>query len=114
MSIIGLNIFNQTLKEKNVNNPAQALDYLNAQMYNRVNRNNKSVIRDGMDLAFCAIDKKSLKLTFNKKNLMATVGIVLNKHFDPGANDIDKYRQPLDRFRFSIATPSISFNFSDF
>jgi len=65
MSIIGLNIFNQTLKEKNVNNPAQALDYLNAQMYNRVNRNNKSVIRDGMDLAFCAIDKESLKLTFS-------------------------------------------------
>ena len=57
--------------------------------------------------------KPSLKLTFNKKNLMATVGIVLNKHFDPAANDVDKYRQPLDRFRFSIATPSISFKGGD-
>ncbi len=65
MSIIGLNIFNQTLKEKSVNTPAQALDYLNAQMYNTVNKNRDSVIRDGMDLAFCTIDKNSLKLTFS-------------------------------------------------
>ena len=58
--------------------------------------------------------KPSFKLTFNKKNLMATVGIVLNKHFDPAANDVDKYRQPLDRFRFSIATPAISFKGGDY
>jgi len=65
MSIIGLNIFNQTLKEESVNTPAQALDYLNAQMYNTVNKHNNNVIRDGMDLSFCTIDKKSLELTFS-------------------------------------------------
>ncbi len=65
MSIIGLNIFNQTLKEKSVNTPAQALDYLNSQMYNTVNKHKTNVIRDGMDLAFCAIDKDSLELSFS-------------------------------------------------
>jgi len=57
--------------------------------------------------------KPRVKLTFSKKNLKATVGIALNKHFDPAANDVDKNRQPLDRFRFSIATPVISFKAGD-
>lgn len=66
ISIIGLNIFNQTLKEKTVNDPAQALDFLNKQVYNTVNKHKDSddIIRDGMDLAICSIDMDTLKLEF--------------------------------------------------
>lgn len=64
ISIIGLNIFNRTLKEKTVNDPAQALDFLNKQVYNTINKNSNNIIRDGMDLAICSIDMDSLKLEF--------------------------------------------------
>ncbi|MCT4582148.1 MAG: SpoIIE family protein phosphatase [Flavobacteriales bacterium] len=66
ISIIGLNIFNQTLKERTVNDPAQALDFLNKQVYNTVNKHkgNDDIIRDGMDLAICSIDMNSLELEF--------------------------------------------------
>ncbi len=66
ISIIGLNIFNQTLKERSVNDPAQALDFLNKQVYNTVNKHKGSddIIRDGMDLAICSINMDSLELEF--------------------------------------------------
>lgn len=66
ISIIGLNIFNQTLKEKSVNNPAQALDFLNKHIYNTVNKHRLvgDEIKDGMDLAICSIDMDTLELEF--------------------------------------------------
>ncbi len=69
ISVIGLNIFNQALKEKSINTPAETLDFLNKQFYNTVNKHKETqigtVIRDGMDLAMCAIDKESLELEFS-------------------------------------------------
>jgi len=69
ISIIGLNIFNQTLKEKTVNDPAQALDFLNKEVYNTVNKHkdrfNEGVIKDGMDLAICSINMETLELEFS-------------------------------------------------
>jgi serine phosphatase RsbU (regulator of sigma subunit) len=68
ISIIGLNIFNQTLKEKTVNDPSQALDFLNKEVYNTVNKHkdrfNEDVIKDGMDLAIFSINMETLELEF--------------------------------------------------
>lgn len=70
MSIIGLKIFNQSIKQKEVNSPAEALDYLNNEVYNTVNKHSEddNIIRDGMDVALCSINFKTLKLTFSGAN----------------------------------------------
>jgi len=67
MSIIGLKIFNQSIKQLDVNSPAEALDYLNNEVFKTVNKHSdsKNVIRDGMDVALCSINYSNLKLTFS-------------------------------------------------
>ena len=66
MSLIGLKIFNQSVKQHDVNSPAQALDYLNTEVFNTVNKHSHedNVIRDGMDVALCSINFKTLMLSF--------------------------------------------------
>ncbi|NQX98842.1 MAG: SpoIIE family protein phosphatase, partial [Flavobacteriales bacterium] len=66
MSLIGLKIFNQSIKQQDVNSPAEVLDYLNEEVYKTVNRHSDAdnIIRDGMDVAFCSINLKTLKLSF--------------------------------------------------
>jgi serine phosphatase RsbU (regulator of sigma subunit) len=56
MSIIGLKILNQS-KQPNINSPAEALSYLNDELYKAINihTDDESVIRDGMDISLCAL-----------------------------------------------------------
>ncbi|MDF1672498.1 MAG: SpoIIE family protein phosphatase [Vicingaceae bacterium] len=70
MSVIGLKLFNQSVKQSEVNSPAQALDFLNTEVFTTVNLHSdgENVIRDGMDVAFCAINYTSLKLYFAGAN----------------------------------------------
>tara|TARA_Y100000589_G_scaffold246893_1_gene234751 strand:- start:70338 stop:72326 length:1989 start_codon:yes stop_codon:yes gene_type:complete len=57
ISVIGLKILNQSLKQPQINSPAEALDYLNIEISNTLNAHvaDKS-IKDGMDIALCAYD----------------------------------------------------------
>jgi len=94
MSLIGLKIFDQSIQQKNVNSPAQALDYLNAEVYKTVNKHTDSenIIRDGMDVAFCAINYKEMKLTFSgAKN---PVYIIRNKEL----HEIKGNKQPIGAY----------------
>lgn len=70
MSVIGLKLFNQSVKQPHVNSPAQALDFLNKEVFTTVNLHSlgENVIRDGMDVAFCAINYSTLKLYFAGAN----------------------------------------------
>jgi hypothetical protein len=79
MSIIGLKIFNQSVKQPDVNSPGEALDYLNTEVFNTVNKHSEGdeIIRDGMDVALCAINFNTLKLHFSGAN--NPVYIVINK-----------------------------------
>jgi len=67
MSIIGIQIFNQSIKKAEVNSTASALDFLNTEVYNAVNihRVGDMVIRDGMDLALCAFNPRTLQLYYS-------------------------------------------------
>ena len=56
-----------TAQEVDVNTPGEALDFVNQEVYNTVNKHQTdegSVIRDGMDIAMCAFDTKTLKVVF--------------------------------------------------
>ncbi|MES2589784.1 MAG: SpoIIE family protein phosphatase [Bacteroidota bacterium] len=63
MSIIGNTILNQSLGVKHVNSPAQALNYLNTEIVK-----NLSSIKDGMDLAMCAINFEKMELHYAGAN----------------------------------------------
>ncbi len=70
MSIVGNNYLSQTLTEKSVNSPAEALDFLNKGVYKALRQDaaqkdkTGSAVRDGMDLALCALDKEKRVLHF--------------------------------------------------
>ncbi|MDT8412430.1 MAG: SpoIIE family protein phosphatase [Vicingaceae bacterium] len=57
MSIIGLKILNQSKIQPNINSPAEALNYLNDEVYSTINihTDDENVIRDGMDIALCSL-----------------------------------------------------------
>ncbi len=60
MSIIGLKILNQSKIQPNINSPAEALNYLNDEVYSTINihTDDENVIRDGMDISLCSISYK--------------------------------------------------------
>ncbi|MCC7331025.1 MAG: SpoIIE family protein phosphatase [Flavobacteriales bacterium] len=64
MSLIGMKILNQSITQKDVNTPAEALDYLNIQIFETINKyaSKESLVRDGMDAVLFAInfDKSTL------------------------------------------------------
>ena len=66
MSLIGLKILNQLIEINEINSPAEALDYLNKEVYNTVNKHlgTNEVIRDGMDIALITINYNTLTLNF--------------------------------------------------
>lgn len=75
MSILGNNILKASLSEKEVNTPSQALDFLNRNIIASLSQNkiDDSVIRDGMDIALCALDRSQGKLYYAGANLPAWI-----------------------------------------
>ncbi len=73
MSIIGLKILNQSKIQSNINSPAEALNYLNDEVYNTINihTEDENVIRDGMDIALCSLRFHSKDSTLEKSETAA-------------------------------------------
>lgn len=71
MSILGNNILKASLKEEHINTPGQALDYLNQKIIETLSQNqdeSDGTIRDGMDIALCALNKSTNTLYFAGAN----------------------------------------------
>jgi ligand-binding sensor domain-containing protein/serine phosphatase RsbU (regulator of sigma subunit) len=67
MSMVGSSLLNEIVLTKGINNPTEILMQLNVGVQNALKqRENKT--RDGMDLAFCAIDYKNRKLAYAGAN----------------------------------------------
>ena len=79
MSLIGIKILNQSIKEKNLNSPSEALDFVNAQVFETINKHSdeNNVIRDGMDAVLFSINFNKLTLLFSGAN--NSIYIVRNK-----------------------------------
>lgn len=67
LSIIGNTFLQMSLSEKEVKSCADALNYLNTGLIN-VLKNETQTIQDGMDIAICSIDSKTLKLEYSGAN----------------------------------------------
>lgn len=65
VSIVGNNLLNLSKTNGKVNTPGQALDFLNEGINKSFNvSHSETQIRDGMDIALCALDKKTNKLLY--------------------------------------------------
>jgi serine phosphatase RsbU (regulator of sigma subunit) len=58
MSLLAIQLLNHSVKNPDINSPAELLNYMNARITQDLNKNNKGKINDGLDIAFCAIDYK--------------------------------------------------------
>jgi sigma-B regulation protein RsbU (phosphoserine phosphatase) len=78
MSLLGSNFLHQSAVEKDVNTPAQALDFLNQKIITTLNHGyGGAEIRDGMDISLIAIDLVSKQLAYSGAN--NPIYIVRNK-----------------------------------
>ncbi|HWY11467.1 MAG TPA: SpoIIE family protein phosphatase [Bacteroidia bacterium] len=69
MSLMGYNILKQSLKQKEINGPGDALDYLNKELHSFLRQNQKEEhVLDGMDIAFCAIEYQKRQVVFSGAN----------------------------------------------
>lgn len=66
MSMIGREIIEKTINEDNIETPSQILSVLNMGLEKTFSRekNIGTIIRDGMDIGLCVIDKKQKKLIY--------------------------------------------------
>ena len=69
MSLLGSNFLHQSAVERDVNTPAQALDFLNQKIITTLNHGyGEEKIRDGMDISFIAIDMQTKQLAYSGAN----------------------------------------------
>jgi serine phosphatase RsbU (regulator of sigma subunit) len=69
MSLVGANGLNSAVKEHNITKPSEILNYLNEYVSESLNKaNEKSSIRDGMDMTFCAIDYEKMTIEYAGAN----------------------------------------------
>lgn len=64
MSIVGNNFLNLGLTTPEVNTPADALNFLNQGVNNTLKQKEGDPVRDGMDIALCALNRSTNKLYF--------------------------------------------------
>lgn len=101
MSIVGNNYLVQGLTEPSVNSPADALDFLNKGVVKSLRQDashKNNSVRDGMDVALCALDEQTKKLYFagaknpvyvvRKTNSAESFGFEVNEK-NPLKSDID-------------------------
>jgi serine phosphatase RsbU (regulator of sigma subunit) len=67
MSMIGLEIIEKTINEDNIEMPSQILEILSKGLEKtfKSEKNIGTIIRDGMDVGLCIIDKKKKKLNYS-------------------------------------------------
>lgn len=68
MSLLASVLLNDTLKNTDINSPAQALGNVNQKLSAILNRNQQETINDGMDIALCAFDLFTRTLYFSGAN----------------------------------------------
>jgi serine phosphatase RsbU (regulator of sigma subunit) len=65
MSVIGLKSLNQATQDKKLLSPADILQHLDAEVNNTLRQSyDPNAVKDGMDLALCSIDYKTLTLEY--------------------------------------------------
>ncbi len=65
MSLIGYNLLNQIVNEKNISDPGEILNALNTEVLKALYQNNPdNTSKDGMDISICSIDLQKKEILF--------------------------------------------------
>lgn len=67
MSLVGYNGLNQATSDYQLSKPSDMLDVLNKnifELFNKGHDNERDFVRDGMDIALCAIEKDTMKMEY--------------------------------------------------
>jgi|GEM_PF-295896 len=119
MSIIGNTLLNQTITLNTINTPANALDYINAELKNSLNKNKEDVpLRDGMDIALCCFDIKGLLMEFAGANnpvylVRGEELIVLKADKQPLTASKDSEPRPFTNQRVELMKGDMVYLFTD-
>lgn len=74
MSILGTNFLKASLTEKAINSPADALNFLNKKIHETLSQKASDMaVRDGMDIALCALNRNTNELHYAGANLPAWI-----------------------------------------
>ncbi len=69
ISIVNYNLLNKAVLEKDLNNPADILNYVNNQLIISLHQTyQESSVKDGMDISLCVINTKTLELNYAGAN----------------------------------------------
>ncbi len=68
MSLLAIELLNQSVKDPTINSPSELLNQMNVKISEGLNKNKKEVINDGFDIAVCAIDAKTNMLYYAGAN----------------------------------------------
>lgn len=129
MSVLGISFLNEITQKKNLKSPAKILEKLRKKVKDTLNpelKTHKSKnyidlyldikIKDGMDMAFCSIDKNNLKMTYSGANL--PIYIIRNNELielEPEMNPIGVYliEQKFKNCDFQLIGGDMIYLFSD-
>jgi serine phosphatase RsbU (regulator of sigma subunit) len=68
MSLVGHNGLNQSIKEHGITRPSDVLRDLNRISYEMLHKDRDQFVRDGMDMALCALDRERMVLEYAGAN----------------------------------------------
>lgn len=64
VSMVGHNLLNQSVRKHGLTKPSDILDDLHNEVKNTLQSNNDASVKDGMDLALCSFNPKTMKLQY--------------------------------------------------
>jgi ligand-binding sensor domain-containing protein/serine phosphatase RsbU (regulator of sigma subunit) len=119
MSIIGFELFRKITHNQGIENPSQILSILNKEFEEIFNDVDDYVMRDGMDIAFCVIDKTSKLLEYsgavNPIYLIRDDKIteISGSRFSVGLDNIPEADRSFDNKQIMLQDDDVIYLFSD-
>ena len=66
MSIIGIDLLNQAVNQKQIQEPSQVLEFINNELPNKLQQeSNEIVLKDSIDIAVCSINRQKNQLIYS-------------------------------------------------
>ena len=87
MTMLGITFVDEIVRRNDVNKPGKALEILREHIKSTLRQEKESSIKDGMDIAMCAINTCTNEMEFAGANLP----VILVKNKEKHANEIRKY-----------------------
>jgi len=119
ISIVNYNLLNKAVLEKDLNDPADILNYVNHQLTVSLHQTyQESSIRDGMDISLCVINTKTLAMNFagaNNPIYVVSNGELTQHNADkfPVGAFIDEQIQSFSSSKIQLQQNDVIYLFSD-